>query len=1389
MNPPDYFEDIRREAKARWDSLEADPDNSSVWRLLFLQIQSPRHVLSELLQNADDAGASEVWVEIDEAGSLIFEHNGDDFTGSQFRAICRFGHSSKRSLFTIGFRGIGFKSTFSLGSPVMVQTPTLSVAFHEHRFTEPVWFSDGLSPTNKTRISVKIAGQHRLEEIGKNLKDWIDSPLSLLFFRNIRSINIWGTTLRWQGVGKGPVDGSEWMAFEDNGSDRYLLVRSLPEPFPPKALEEIQKERMIPAGEEEAFPLCSVELVLGHEGGLFVVLPTGGDTGLPFSANAPFMLTPDRDHIKDPAISLVNRWLLERIGHIAASAMLGWLGNEEMPAQDRVEAYEWFPSDGKGDTQDQRNGAWTTAAFNLSIKGQPVLLIDTGGVVKAGEAVMLPPVALETWTPEVASKFLDAVGRPALCRHIGTKYRQKLTKGSLVSRVEDKDLLSKLSLSSPPRPQNWEGLMALWRFLHGQYFPVRPLYGFPPLESLRVVPIEGSEFLDQAGGTVRLTSMQAHCRSHQDWEFLTSSLSVVDASWLRFVTEADRVAVEKAGRYGATPQEPAAKLLNSLNLDQPTGVSRLLDRAAHALLEDHNTTISAWVRLAHIAAALDAEAGEHFRFVTRDGGLRKTSYEILHDFDGGLEPFLPYDYVEEHLLHSTYSVFSETCKPGEWAQWIQSGKSRLVDLPAVREKCESFPTWQDFETRLSVLQSVERLGYPHTAGRRYPSQTYYFTDFDFAPELVHHWLSLPEIDRVWSVIAKRLLCGNRWRGHDQVIGKQTTTSGGNPLIVGGIHCASAWLRRLLSIECLPDKHGIFHVPADLMRRTPETEALFDVEAFVDGAIDTEHNRDFLNALGVASKPRGANKLVGCLVSLKQAQSLPLAEIEKWYRRLDVFTANCSATDLSAIADAFAENLLMLSRDHTWHAPGEIFVEADEADAPGLPLVIEVVKDLRLWDRLKVASRPSADAVVSWLRKMPEGKVADAQTLGRVEAMLMRYPVRIWNETGHWMDLAGRWMPVGNLDHCMDSRQRIAWSNLHEWVKQRTADCRKLLPEVAGGVPFSTLRLLENAVTDRLLTNHSPEGHAVDLPWLGAFGEALARLTLDEDEKMAAVRETGRRLSKTTLRYSLSIQVTPYFEAKPAGTSRQQQMAWIGTTIFCAERKPARMARLLPEHLGRHLPTDSLREALSYCYDRRAGDVADYMEANFILSEAVGTKFPTGQESLSETDPVENGAELPTPDDDPQPGLQGDQNEPVSDNPTRPDGESGPTSPSPHKPPGPNLMEHFAVARGFYRDGKGFAHPDGSRLVKEAEGGFGWCLNDAVTRNMRHFRAIDACLDRQPVEIPHESWSAIELAPDAHSLILRDLQGHPVEISGSTLCRMKQAGIVKLFPATYRLRRT
>jgi hypothetical protein len=133
--------------------------------------------------------------------------------------------------------------------------------------------------------------------------------VSLLFFQNIRQLMIEGVNLAWNSVGDGPIANSEWYELEHDKKSRLLLIRSEYEPFPDDALEEIRQERNVSDDKEFSFPPSQVEIVLGADPGIYVVLPTGVRPELPFACNAPFMQDPARVKIKDPQTSATNRWL------------------------------------------------------------------------------------------------------------------------------------------------------------------------------------------------------------------------------------------------------------------------------------------------------------------------------------------------------------------------------------------------------------------------------------------------------------------------------------------------------------------------------------------------------------------------------------------------------------------------------------------------------------------------------------------------------------------------------------------------------------------------------------------------------------------------------------------------------------------------------------------------------------------------------------------------------------------------------------------------------------------------------------------------------------------------------------------------------------------------
>ena len=90
---PDYFESIRQKAAGRWVQLEQDPELAGPWHQLFKQVQSPRHVVSELLQNADDARTTLCGQHPDKSTLLLVDADDTplEITGRRLREMCNGG--------------------------------------------------------------------------------------------------------------------------------------------------------------------------------------------------------------------------------------------------------------------------------------------------------------------------------------------------------------------------------------------------------------------------------------------------------------------------------------------------------------------------------------------------------------------------------------------------------------------------------------------------------------------------------------------------------------------------------------------------------------------------------------------------------------------------------------------------------------------------------------------------------------------------------------------------------------------------------------------------------------------------------------------------------------------------------------------------------------------------------------------------------------------------------------------------------------------------------------------------------------------------------------------------------------------------------------------------
>lgn len=166
--------------------------------------------LIELLQNADDAGATEFCVEFHE-DNMYIANNGRLFTDVDINSLCRSAASSKERGQSIGYRGIGFKSVVAFTNEINLVSGEFSLTFSKDKTKE-------LIPEAKEVPLIRIPHDLILDEhrnyndvvqtlqkkgfgtvfIFPNYKQSaIDTELdlfnatSILFLRNIRKISVY----------------------------------------------------------------------------------------------------------------------------------------------------------------------------------------------------------------------------------------------------------------------------------------------------------------------------------------------------------------------------------------------------------------------------------------------------------------------------------------------------------------------------------------------------------------------------------------------------------------------------------------------------------------------------------------------------------------------------------------------------------------------------------------------------------------------------------------------------------------------------------------------------------------------------------------------------------------------------------------------------------------------------------------------------------------------------------------------------------------------------------------------------------------------------------------------------------------------------------------------
>lgn len=157
------------------------------------------HFVYEILQNADDYGATEVFFRLSK-NELVIEHDGKAFQEENVKAITYFGRSTSRDDFLKAGRfGVGFKSVFAFTATPIIISDNEHFRIHGLYRIEEHPYPDGFS-RSRTRIVLPFNHEDKepdyVEDLmpAKQAYKLITSRLTglnmntLLFTANIREI-------------------------------------------------------------------------------------------------------------------------------------------------------------------------------------------------------------------------------------------------------------------------------------------------------------------------------------------------------------------------------------------------------------------------------------------------------------------------------------------------------------------------------------------------------------------------------------------------------------------------------------------------------------------------------------------------------------------------------------------------------------------------------------------------------------------------------------------------------------------------------------------------------------------------------------------------------------------------------------------------------------------------------------------------------------------------------------------------------------------------------------------------------------------------------------------------------------------------------------------------
>ena len=330
-----WFDELSKRRTQQVDLVFNDSDFSGIKNDVVEKYPDTAHFIYELIQNADDTGATNVEF-ILEKDRLLFKHNGHPFSMSDVKSIVSIGNSTKQEdQNTIGKFGVGFKSVFQYTSTPKIYDRDFCFGIKE--LVIPFLIDEDHTLARKKdetlfvfqfNVKKKLKDGSYKDTFEESYQDISNKLQSLsypsMFLNNIQNIKytIENDRVKYEGEYKKEIIKSQ--NFDENTTAEFVeYVQTVKQDILTERFWKFNRKI-----DESSDLICSIAFLVDEKNNqlkpikktAFCFFPTREDTKLNFLINAPFLLTANRESIL--ANKKENKKMIEILSQLAGDSLV-----------------------------------------------------------------------------------------------------------------------------------------------------------------------------------------------------------------------------------------------------------------------------------------------------------------------------------------------------------------------------------------------------------------------------------------------------------------------------------------------------------------------------------------------------------------------------------------------------------------------------------------------------------------------------------------------------------------------------------------------------------------------------------------------------------------------------------------------------------------------------------------------------------------------------------------------------------------------------------------------------------------------------------------------------------------------------------------------------------